>query len=86
VRTQRIATNRVLVGRWVDFSATTIEHDQIESIARIRTTVTEEPFVDISIEEFTGKTRRAKYTSVRLEEEAARRLYELLKLKFERAS
>lgn len=39
-------------------------------------------FVDIHLEEYVGVSRRAKYTSVRLEEEAARELLRLLKLQF----
>mgnify|MGYP005609522645 FL=1 len=39
-------------------------------------------FVDIGIEEFTGETRRAKLCSVRLEEPAARALFEQLRNRF----
>lgn len=40
-------------------------------------------FLDVSIEEYTGITRRAKYTHVRLGEEASRELFLLLKKKFD---
>lgn len=39
-------------------------------------------FVDIGIEEFTGETRRAKLCNVRLEEPAARALFEQLRDRF----
>jgi hypothetical protein len=36
-------------------------------------------FVDILMEEYTGETRRAKLTSVRLENEAAQVLFQMLR-------
>lgn len=39
-------------------------------------------FVDIGIEEFTGESRRAKLCNVRLEEPAARALFEQLRERF----
>lgn len=55
--------------------------DELASKAIVRTKEGA-TFVDISIEEYTGTTRRAKYTSVRLEEDAARALYEQLRARF----
>jgi hypothetical protein len=54
----------------------------IDKRIAIRATKDADLFVDISIEEYTGETRRAKYTSVRLDEEAALRLFSILQAKF----
>ena len=55
--------------------------DELASITRIKSR-DGAAFVDLSIEEYTGLSRRAKYTSVRLDEEAARELHAILSAKF----
>lgn len=67
---------------WKEFEVVSYGGDDyVSSRTRVRSNAAT-PSLDISIEEFTGITRRAKYTSVRLEEAAARRLYETLHEKF----
>ncbi|CAB3753970.1 hypothetical protein [Paraburkholderia humisilvae] len=39
-------------------------------------------FLDVAIEEYTGLTRRMKYSTVRLEDEAARALHGMLSARF----
>lgn len=55
--------------------------DELASITRIKSREGA-AFVDLSIEEYTGLSRRAKYTSVRLDKEAARELHAILSAKF----
>ena len=55
--------------------------DELASITRIKSR-DGAAFLDLSIEEYTGLSRRAKYTSVRLDEEAARELHAILSAKF----
>jgi hypothetical protein len=81
-RTQHIVERPVLGGGWTEFSVQTVAHGQMENVATIKTTKDAAPFVDIAIEEYTGVSRRAKLTSVRLQEAAARRLYDALAVKF----
>ena len=68
---------------WIKFEIETIERNgnRLDSRATVQT-AKGSTWVDLSIEEYTGESRRAKYTSVRLEEEAARRLFEVLAAKF----
>ena len=71
---------------WTEFEVLSInQYNELDSKTTIRTPEVT-PFLDISIEEYTGKTRRLRYTSVRLEEEAARKLYEALAAKFASAA
>jgi hypothetical protein len=42
----------------------------------------EQPFLDVGIEEYVGESRRAKLCTVRLDEDAMRALYEHLKKRF----
>ena len=81
-RTQRIVARSVLGDGWTELDVQTVAHGQMESRTTIKATKGAEPFVDIAIEEYTGTTRRAKMTSVRLQEEAARKLYAALAIKF----
>lgn len=72
---------------WTRFEVRTIERDS--SLLHSVTTVSvahSMPFIDLSIESYGGKSRRTKYVSVRLEEEAARRLYAALANKFAKTS
>jgi hypothetical protein len=63
---------------WTEFEVRSMDYaGRTNSLARIRAHEGS-AFLDISIEEYTGETRRAKYTSVRLESAAARKLYEAL--------
>lgn len=55
--------------------------DELASITRIKSR-DGAAFLDLSIEEYTGLSRRAKYTSVRLDEESARELHAILSAKF----
>lgn len=84
-RTQRIVSRSVLGDAWTELDVQTVAHGQMESRTMIKATKDAEPFVDIAIEEYTGTTRRAKMTSVRLQEDAARRLYDVLAVKFKGA-
>lgn len=81
-RTQRIVERNVLGDGWTELDVQTVAHGQMESRTTIKATKDSKPFVDIAIEEYTGTTRRAKLTSVRLQESAARKLYEALAVKF----
>lgn len=68
-------------GRWTEFELLTGRSDDLDSRTTVRSPDDAE-FFDISIEEYTGISRRAKFTSVRFEGDAARLLYEVLKAKF----
>lgn len=50
----------------------------LASVTTVRVT-DDAGFVDVAVEEYTGESRRAKLCNVRLEEPAARALYEQLK-------
>jgi len=77
-REQRISETASSTPGWTQFEVATLDYSgRTDSRTRIRAHE-DHPFVDIAIEEYTGETRRAKYTSVRLEEAAARKLYEAL--------
>lgn len=79
---QRVQTKAVMGGGWTEFEVLTSSTGAgLDSRAIVRTK-DDSMFVDLAIEEYTGISRRAKYTSVRLEAEAARRLYEALAVKF----
>ncbi|WOB11108.1 hypothetical protein [Piscinibacter gummiphilus] len=69
---------------WHDFTVDTLELNgpSIQSRTRLRTPKDGSRFLDIEIEEYEGKTRRRKTTSVRLEEAAVLRLFDALKDKF----
>ena len=82
---QRVESRRVLGDGWTEFEVLTSSSAGLDSRTNVRTR-NDALFVDFSIEEFTGISRRAKHTSVRLEEEAARRLYAALSVKFGTAS
>lgn len=85
MREQKHTTPRPLYGAgWTELEVVTTDAvGQRESRVTIRSRTGEidqaaarpAPFVDVAIEEYVGTTRRAKYTSVRLEEAAARELY-----------
>jgi hypothetical protein len=83
---QTVQDVRVLGDGWTEFSVKTCTTQrELESIVLVRATKSSAPFVDVSIEEYVGISRRAKLTSVRLQENAARRLYALLAAKFDPA-
>lgn len=74
----------VLGEHWSEFCVTTrTPGDEVESRTLVRATKDRVAFLDLSIEEYVGISRRAKLTSVRLEEDAMRRLYEVLAVKFD---
>jgi hypothetical protein len=58
----------------------------LDSEAKFSTADKLSAFLDISLEQYVGTSRRAKYTSVRLEEPAARALMQLLSERFAKAS
>lgn len=67
--------------KWTETEVRTFEswdETKCASLTRVRT-AHDAKFVDLAVEEYTGETRRAKYCSVRLEEEAGRALFEQLK-------
>jgi hypothetical protein len=57
----------------------------LDSEAKFSTADKLSAFLDISLEQYVGTSRRAKYTSVRLEEPAARALLQLLSERFAQA-
>jgi hypothetical protein len=87
MKRQTVSSRRPLLGsRWTEFEVASVGHDN-EILSRVGVrSPNDAPFLDISIEEYTGVSRRAKFTSARLEEEAARRLFELLAAKFAKAT
>lgn len=74
--TQRHNGPRAAAHNWTELDVETRnQYDEVTSQTRFRS---REGFVDISLEEYVGISRRAKYTSVRLEEPAALALLDLL--------
>ena len=79
--TQRVQTERSPSG-WSETVVSTLNrYGQTENETTIRSR-DGWPFVDISITEYVGIKRRAKLTSVRLEEEAARELFAVCRALF----
>lgn len=81
---QRVAEMRSAISNdWTEFEVLTSNpHGEgLDSRVLVRTK-NAAPFLDLAIEEYTGRTRRAKYVGVRLEEEAARKMYAVLVEKF----
>jgi hypothetical protein len=83
---QTVCSRWPLLGSgWTEFEVASVGHDN-EILSRVGVrSPNDAPFVDISIEEYTGVSRRAKFSNARLEEEAARRLFDLLAAKFAEA-
>ncbi len=86
-REQRIDSSTISVSGWKSFTATTRAHGEIESQCELRSPIKAladdgSPFLDINITEYVGISRRAKLCTVRLQEPAVRKLYEVLHEKF----
>lgn len=90
-REQRIDSQTISTSGWKSFTATTRARGEVESQCELRTpskalTDGGPPFLDISITEYVGISRRAKLCGVRLQEPALRKLYEVLHAKFGNAT
>jgi hypothetical protein len=85
-RSQQVAIAPAFGKDWTEITVRSLDTcGELASTTRVRSK-NGAAFLDVSIEEYTGMTRRAKFTSVRLDEPAARELYALLAAKFSEAS
>lgn len=83
-RIQMVKTGIPYGGGWTETevrSSETWDHGKTASKVVVRTKH-DACFVDIAIEEYTGESRRAKLCTARLDQDAARALYEQLKAMF----
>jgi hypothetical protein len=82
-RGQQVTAKPTLGGDWTEIEVRSLDTsgDHLASTTRMRSKEGV-AVLDVSIEEYTGMSRRAKFTSVRLGEAAARELYALLSAKF----
>jgi hypothetical protein len=81
-RTQKVAVSSKDSYGWTEITAlSTNTSGELSSTARVRTKEGTS-FIDLSIEEYAGMSRRAKFTSVRFDEEAARAMHLMLCEKF----
>jgi hypothetical protein len=66
-------------GGWTEFEVATTERCSLLLQDRVvMRTPHDAAFLDLSIEQYVGTSRRSKFTSARLESEAARVLYNML--------
>lgn len=81
-RKQTVDRARVLpdANGWREITVRTPESwDEMKVASRTTIKTNTSGFVDILMEEYTGESRRAKLTSVRLENEAAQVLFQMLR-------
>lgn len=86
-RSQYLDSSSISMSGWESFGVSTRVRGEVESRCELRTptqTLSDggTPFLDISITEYVGVSRRAKFCSVRLQEQAIRKLYAVLHAKF----
>lgn len=84
-RTQKVVVKPGYTKDWTEI--TVLSHDRCGDLASTTNVRSRDDcaFVDVAIEEYTGMSRRAKSTNVRLEEDAAKALYVMLAAKFAKA-